>query len=92
LVQFGPAVIDPAHVTGVVAFPSYHMIMALLAFWYARRTPLAPLFVLTGLGMVPATLSHGGHHLVDLIGGTIVFAASALLACRLFPAEYPPQR
>ena len=83
LVTAGPGTIRPDTVTGVVAFPSYHMIMALMVAFYARRTLLFPVFALASLGMIPATLSHGGHHLVDLIGGIAVFALSALAARHL---------
>lgn len=87
LAAAGPGVIRPETVTGVVAFPSYHMIMALMVAFYARRTLLFPVFALASLGMVPATLSHGGHHLVDLIGGTAIFALAALAARRLVPGD-----
>ncbi|GAB1364827.1 hypothetical protein MASR1M32_40630 [Rhodobacter sp.] len=86
LVAVGPDAIAPMTITGVVAFPSYHMIMALMVAFYARNTPLFPLFVAASLGMIPATLSHGGHHLVDLLAGAAVFGLSALLARRLVPA------
>ena len=42
--------------------------------------------------MVPATLVHGGHHLVDLLGGVAVFAACLWLAHRAVPEEGAPGR
>jgi membrane-associated phospholipid phosphatase len=33
--------------------------------------------------MIPAILVHGGHHLVDLIGGAATFAIAYALAARV---------
>lgn len=83
LVEVGPRVISPEVITGVVAFPSYHMIMALMVVWFTRGT----FAFLPALGinaaMVPATLTHGGHHLIDLVAGLVVFAISVRVANRL---------
>jgi hypothetical protein len=83
LVEVGPRQISPEVITGVVAFPSYHMIMALMVVWFLRGTfaflPLAGVNTL----MIPATLTHGGHHLVDLIAGLAVFALSVWIASRM---------
>lgn len=87
LAEVGPPRISPEVITGVVAFPSYHMVMALLVVWFTRGTwaflPAAAL----NTAMVPATLSHGGHHLIDLIGGLLVFALGLWLANRLIRAQ-----
>lgn len=85
LVETGPKVVGPEAVMGVVAFPSYHMIMALLVAWYARRTIIFLPVLVASIGMVPATLSHGGHHLVDLIAAVVVFGLSVSLSNRLLP-------
>jgi len=83
LVHIGPPRISPEVVTGVVALPSYHMIMALLVVWFTRGTFAFVPAVLLNTAMIPATLSHGGHHLIDLIGGLAVFALGVWLANRL---------
>lgn len=85
LLQEGPGVITPKVITGVVGFPSYHIIMALIVVWYIRGTLLFYPGLVLNLLMIPATLLHGGHHLVDLAGGLAVFAAVAVLARRLIP-------
>lgn len=85
LVEVGPPRISPEVVTGVVAFPSYHMIMACMVVWYSRRTPLfIPALIVNAL-MIPAILSHGGHHMVDVFAGAIVFAGGVGVANRLIP-------
>ncbi|MDP3262049.1 MAG: phosphatase PAP2 family protein [Tabrizicola sp.] len=90
LVEVGPNRISPEVVTGVVAFPSYHMIMALMVVWFTRGTMAFLPAALVNTAMVPATLSHGGHHLVDLIGGLAVFALGVWIATRLIrPGPQP---
>lgn len=87
LVEFGPGRISPEVITGVVAFPSYHMVMALMVVWFTRGTFAFLPAVLVNTAMIPATLSHGGHHLVDLFGGLVVFSISVWLANRLIPSR-----
>jgi hypothetical protein len=89
LVDTGPLRISPEVMTGVVAFPSYHMIMACMVVWYTRRTVLFLPALVTNALMVPATLSHGGHHLTDLLAGVVVFMTCVWLAGRIIPAETP---
>ncbi len=74
-----------AHTVGVVAFASFPMFMALMGFWYGRGTSLSPVLAVVSLLMVPATLSHGGHHLVDLLGAVVLFTALAVGVGRLLP-------
>lgn len=89
LVEVGPAVINKDTVVGVVAFPSYHTVMACMVIWYTRQTPAFPLGLALGLAMLPAILSHGGHNVVDVLGGLSLFAACAIGASRYLP---DPQR
>jgi hypothetical protein len=62
-------------VDGVVSFPSFHMAMCLivLAMWRTRLPALA-LVTLWAIPMLGATLAIGGHYVVDLIGGALVWA------------------
>lgn len=83
LAEVGPPVITPEVITGVVAFPSYHMIMALLVVWFTRGTFAFLPAALVNTAMIPATLSHGGHHLIDLVGGLAVFVLGVWIANRL---------
>lgn len=83
LAEVGPPVISPEIITGVVAFPSYHMVMALLVVWFTRGTWAFLPAAAVNTAMVPATLSHGGHHLIDLIGGLLVFAIGVWIGNRL---------
>jgi hypothetical protein len=83
LVEVGPRRISPEVITGVVAFPSYHMIMALMVVWFSRGTFAFLPLTAVNTAMVPATLTHGGHHLVDLLAGLAVFVLSVWITNRL---------
>jgi len=89
LVEVGPSRISPEVITGVVAFPSYHMVMACMVVWFSRATALFLPATAANLAMIPATLSHGGHHLIDLMAGVVVFAACLWLSHRL--VREPPR-
>lgn len=90
LAEVGPPVITPEVITGVVAFPSYHMILALLVVWSTRGTFAFLPAALVNTAMIPATLSHGGHHLIDLVGGLAVFVLGVWIANRLIRPEPQP--
>jgi membrane-associated phospholipid phosphatase len=64
---------------GVVGFPSFHTVQALVLIWYARKLPFLRWIALTlNIAVVIATPIHGGHHLIDVFGGIVVaFAAIA---------------
>jgi hypothetical protein len=79
--------IEKHQLLGTVAFPSFHMFMALLAAWFARGTWLFWPYLLLNSLMIPATALHGGHHAVDLVGGGLLFAGAHAAACRLVPAD-----
>jgi len=87
LLQEGPGRITPAVITGVVGFPSYHTVMALMVTWYCRKTIVFAPILLVNLAMIPATLLHGGHHLIDLLGGLVVFMIGVQLANRLIKSD-----
>jgi len=77
LLAEGPGLITPHDTKGLIGFPSYHAVLALLAMWYARylgRLLFWPLAVINAAVMV-ATPIHGGHHLVDVLAA---FPATAL--------------
>ena len=79
----GLAVITIDRIVGVIAFPSFHMVMACMAVWFTRRTFAFVPSLLINIAMVPATLSHGGHHLFDLVGGVAIFAVCLWIVTRL---------
>ena len=80
----GPVWISPSELKGLIAFPSFHTVLALLSVYGAMaiRALIVPFAVLnvTALAAVPL---HGGHHLVDIFAGMVVFVVGLILARRL---------
>lgn len=67
--------------SGIIAFPSYHCVAALLnlwAIWTVR--PLRLPFLLLDMLMIASAPLVGGHYVADLIGGAVVALLSVLLA------------
>jgi hypothetical protein len=83
LLRDGAPFLSPNELRGLIAFPSFHIVLAITATYYARnvRWLLAPC-VLVNLIVLPAVLVHGGHHLADIPAGMAVFAF-ALFCTRL---------
>lgn len=81
LLRDGPGVISPRDAKGLIGFPSYHAVLALLAMWFAWRSPLLrwPVLLLN-IAVLLATPIQGGHHLVDVLGAFPVAALALLLA------------
>lgn len=85
---------DCSHVEGIISFPSFHTTLAILLVYAVRhhRWALAILLPLNML-LVVATLSVGGHYLVDVVaGGAVAFisiAATQLLRQQLAKWRLP---
>jgi hypothetical protein len=66
--------IPPPKPLGLVAFPSFHTVMAFMMLWFVpRRSLLFWPIVVSNVAMVPAILVHGGHYLIDVVGGIAMF-------------------
>jgi hypothetical protein len=75
LVRNGVAYLSPDDFSGLIAFPSFHIVLAVTATWHARHIKwLFGPYLLVNLIVLPAVLVHGGHHLVDIPAGMAVFA------------------
>jgi hypothetical protein len=81
LLHNGPGYISPRDIRGLIAFPSYHVVLALLAVWYGREVAWLrfPLLAVNLLVLV-STPIQGGHHLVDVIGAFPVAAMAIAIA------------
>lgn len=84
LLQHGPERIAPDQLRGLIGFPSFHSVLAILVMWYAwpLRYLRWPALVLNVLVLL-STPVQGGHHLVDVFGGLALAAASIALAERI---------
>jgi len=84
LLSHGPGHISPAAVKGLIGFPSFHTVMALLTVWYARGLPgLRWLALALNILVIVSTPVHGGHHLVDVFGGCLAAAAAVWISRRV---------
>lgn len=70
-------VFEVVETKGIITFPSFHTIFALLLIWAVRGIPL--FFVpalLWNSGIIFTTFVDGGHYFVDLLGGAVVAYAT----------------
>ena len=83
LLHNGPGYITPKDVRGLIAFPSYHVVLAGLLIWYARSIVWLrwPVLILNLVVLISAPVQ-GGHHLIDIFGGVAVAIISVLLVRR----------
>jgi len=83
-----------SQLTGVISFPSFHTVMALVYIYAFRGTKLIGLLIAAlNLLMLPSIPFLGGHYLADVIGGGGVALFSILLVrAALARVELPPPR
>ena len=80
--------LDMMLLKGVIAFPSFHAVLAMLFTYAHRRAPtFLPMAVFNGL-MLLSIPSEGGHYLVDILGGVVV-GGVAILATSVLPPRVP---
>jgi hypothetical protein len=85
LLKNGPGHISPTEIRGIVGFPSYHTVQALVLIWYARGIPIVRWISLAlNIAVIAATPIHGGHHLIDIFGGAAVAIAAIVLSHWIF--------
>jgi PAP2 superfamily len=81
MLRNGPGFISPAELRGLVGFPSYHTLQAIVLFWYARREPyLRGVALVLNLVVLVAIPVQGGHHLMDMLGGALVAVAAIAIS------------
>ncbi len=82
--QKGLAMLNPSELGGIVGFPSYHTIMAVIVVRYSRDIPyiFVP-FAIWNTLMLPAILLHGAHNLADVFGGFGVGVLSIVMAGKI---------
>jgi hypothetical protein len=75
----GPWSFDLAQLQGLISFPSYHTVLAvLLTYAHRKSLLLVPIALVNGV-MLFSIPSYGGHYLIDIIAGAAV-ALSAIAA------------
>ncbi|MEO3386609.1 phosphatase PAP2 family protein [Mesorhizobium sp. CAU 1741] len=82
----GATILSPDEIRGLIAFPSFHIVLAMAAVVYSRRVAwLFPLFLAVNLLVLPGVLVHGGHHVIDIPAGMLVFAVAMRLSRQSVP-------
>ncbi len=85
----GPGLISPKEIKGLVAFPSYHIVLSGLAVYAARTVKwIFPFYLVLNALILPGIYMHGGHHLVDLPAGLLVAAVGLYLARKAVKEHY----
>ncbi len=69
---------DMARLQGLVSFPSFHMVLAILLVWAHRRSPLLVPFFGVNLVMLVSITGPGEHYLADILGGAAVAGLTIL--------------
>lgn len=77
----GVSYLTPKDVLGLIAFPSFHTVMACMSVYFLRysRVLFSVSLAINSL-MLPAIVIHGGHHLTDLFGGIVTFCFACWLS------------
>jgi hypothetical protein len=84
LLTEGPGRIAPDQVKGLIAFPSFHAVLAVLIAWYARELRILNVAALgINILVLIATPIHGGHFVIDIVAGIAVALGAASLANRI---------
>ncbi len=87
--EHGPGLISPQEIRGLIAFPSYHAVLAFTAMYAARNVRfVAQIFLILNLLILPGIFIHGGHHLMDLPAGFAMFVFGTWLARRAVYEDY----
>jgi hypothetical protein len=72
------AVFSPGKMTGVVTFPSFHTVMAMVVPYALRGKGFVFLFAVSWASLVIlSSVVIGGHYLVDLVAGCLCWAVAA---------------
>lgn len=98
LASNGAMRLSPEDMKGLIAFPSYHAVLACIALWYSRNVKwLFAVLLVPNLLIFPGTIMHGGHHLIDAPAGVLLFVLGAWIAAyvpmtRFSSSQAAPQR
>lgn len=79
MLKNGPGFVSPNDMKGLIGFPSYHAVLALLLIWYFRPLPWIRwgACFLNGI-VILATPIEGGHHWIDVFAAVpVTFLAIA---------------
>jgi hypothetical protein len=73
-------IINNAHLSGVAVFPSFHTVMGLIIATSLYGTRFAPVATAFGAAVIISAIPIGGHYVVDLFAGCLVWVLWMWLA------------
>lgn len=79
-------IIDLRNLTGIIEFPSFHTVMGALTIYIFRneqKVIFIPILILNILLFI-SCVSHGGHFLMDVLGGILVAAVAIGIEALIF--------
>jgi hypothetical protein len=78
---------DISRLQGLISFPSYHMVLAVLLTYAHRHSPLLiPIAIVNGV-MVLSIPSFGPHYLIDIVAGAAVAMLSIAATAMAIPVR-----
>jgi membrane-associated phospholipid phosphatase len=81
--------VEPAKFAGVVTFPSFHTMMALIVAYGCRGFGLLSVLAWLWAGLIiVSTIPIGGHYVIDLIAGAVLWIA-IVLGARILHSRKP---
>jgi membrane-associated phospholipid phosphatase len=80
--------LDLSKLEGIIQFPSFHTVVALMCAWafYETRRARIPAILFSSI-VVVTTLPIGGHHLADVVAGAVVALIAVTAAWRVESPE-----
>jgi membrane-associated phospholipid phosphatase len=72
-----------ADMSGLVTFPSFHTVLGLLLAQAVAETRLAWLGVAASAAVIVSTIPIGGHYVIDILAGTLIWLIAAVIARRI---------
>lgn len=85
-----PVVLDLLKAQGVVTFPSFHTMLALMtAYAWRGVARIFPAMIGWNAVVIVSTIPIGGHYGVDLIGGALAWGLLAVASRRIGPSAHP---
>ncbi len=86
-------VLDPDVMSGIITFPSYHTILALLVGWVlAGVGEIFAVAVTLEAAILVSTRIVGGHYYADMVAGAVIAAAAIWITRRLDERVHGPMR
>lgn len=81
--------LDLSVLSGIITFPSYHTILAVLVLLACRGLPVVGIpLVLLQLVIIFTTRGVGGHYFVDMVAGALIAVAAWQIAARLLGMRF----